>query len=282
MISQHIYARSEKGLFTNLQGFDTVAKSQNLTEEFIKKYIHRYCVYDRPENNQDIYFFNNFMCNNKKYYIYGKSSYIYDKRDAYFTKSLIFDNFNFDILDFEFDNKIIYEHDLDVIDIKNIKTTDIFLCHNQILKDLDFNLHDLILVLNKITDCVLNNKQIFIKLSLDLVKLLRYYLPTFILEQISFITYMSDASRHNNFYNIVFLDNHKKAELQNDIFYKYIYTNIQFGNKLLIKNILDILTMQNFNQKHEILSEQLKNYKKLLDNNNLNIQLKNELSHFKL
>lgn len=280
MFSQHIYARSEKGLFTNLQGFDTVAKSKNLEEEFIKKYIHRYCIYDNPKNNQDIYFFNNFICDNKKYYIYGKSSYMYDKRDAYFTKSLISDNFNFDMLDFEFDNKIIYKGDLPIID--TIKTTDIFLYHNQILKDLDFKLDDLIIVLNKITDCVLNNKQTFIKLSLDLLKLLRYYLPTFILEKISFITYMSDASRHNNFYNIIFLDNHKKAEPQDDIFYKYIYTNIQFGNKLLIKNILDTLTIQNFDQKHKVLSDQLKSYKKLLKNNNLNIQLKNELSHFKL
>jgi hypothetical protein len=44
-ISQHLYTRERRGLYKNSVGFDTIAKSKNLSDSFIKEKIHPYCVY---------------------------------------------------------------------------------------------------------------------------------------------------------------------------------------------------------------------------------------------
>lgn len=48
MIQQQYYTRYKKGLYSNNPGFDTVAKSRNLEDEFIKSVLHPLCIYEAP------------------------------------------------------------------------------------------------------------------------------------------------------------------------------------------------------------------------------------------
>ncbi|MCL1863290.1 MAG: hypothetical protein FWF78_06980 [Defluviitaleaceae bacterium] len=44
-IEQHMYTRCKRGLFNTTAGYDTVAKSPGLTDDFIKKILHPLCVF---------------------------------------------------------------------------------------------------------------------------------------------------------------------------------------------------------------------------------------------
>lgn len=44
-IQQHCYTRSKRGLFSQSAGYDTVARSAGLTEDFIKSRLHPFCYY---------------------------------------------------------------------------------------------------------------------------------------------------------------------------------------------------------------------------------------------
>ncbi|MBC8081174.1 MAG: hypothetical protein H7X86_12575, partial [Gorillibacterium sp.] len=48
-IQQQYYTRGRKGLFQAGEGFDTVAKSPGLDNNFIKKTLHPYCLYIAPQ-----------------------------------------------------------------------------------------------------------------------------------------------------------------------------------------------------------------------------------------
>jgi hypothetical protein len=43
-----MYTRERRGLFRSTEGFDTVAKSDSLDNNFIKKTLHPFCLYDAP------------------------------------------------------------------------------------------------------------------------------------------------------------------------------------------------------------------------------------------
>lgn len=47
-IAQQMYTRERRGLFRSTEGFDTVAKSDSLDNNFIKKTLHPFCLYDAP------------------------------------------------------------------------------------------------------------------------------------------------------------------------------------------------------------------------------------------
>lgn len=47
-IAQQMYTRERRGLFRSTEGFDTVAKSDSLDNNFIKKILHPFCLYDAP------------------------------------------------------------------------------------------------------------------------------------------------------------------------------------------------------------------------------------------
>jgi hypothetical protein len=62
LIRQHIYAESDKGLFRQGHGMDTVARSRGLSEQFIRSVLQGYCFYEPPhklsgyvEENKDRY-----------------------------------------------------------------------------------------------------------------------------------------------------------------------------------------------------------------------------------
>lgn len=52
MIEQQYYTRERGGLFTQTDGYDTVAKTQRLKLDFIKKNLHPLCSYDIPSELQ--------------------------------------------------------------------------------------------------------------------------------------------------------------------------------------------------------------------------------------
>lgn len=47
-IAQQMYTRERRGVFRSTEGFDTVAKSDSLDNNFIKKILHPFCLYDAP------------------------------------------------------------------------------------------------------------------------------------------------------------------------------------------------------------------------------------------
>lgn len=61
-ITQQMYTRERRGVYRATEGFDTVAKSDSLDNNFVKKILHPFCVYDasaelaaRGEKNEEIY-----------------------------------------------------------------------------------------------------------------------------------------------------------------------------------------------------------------------------------
>ncbi|WP_341280631.1 glycosyltransferase [Paenibacillus sp. FSL H8-0537] len=48
MIGQQLYTRERRGIFRSTEGYDTVAKSEGLDQQFVKKQLHPLCVYDAP------------------------------------------------------------------------------------------------------------------------------------------------------------------------------------------------------------------------------------------
>ncbi|MDP4097290.1 hypothetical protein OIN60_10955 [Paenibacillus sp. P96] len=47
-IQQQMYTRERQGIFRSTEGFDTIAKSRGLENNWIKKVLHPLCVYDAP------------------------------------------------------------------------------------------------------------------------------------------------------------------------------------------------------------------------------------------
>lgn len=47
-IQQQLYTRERRGIFRSTEGYDTVARSQGLDHNFIKKVLHPACYYDAP------------------------------------------------------------------------------------------------------------------------------------------------------------------------------------------------------------------------------------------
>lgn len=48
MITQQMYTRARRGVYRATEGFDTVAKSESLDNNFVKKILHPFCLYDAP------------------------------------------------------------------------------------------------------------------------------------------------------------------------------------------------------------------------------------------
>lgn len=47
-VGQQIYTRGRRGIYRSAEGFDTVAKSDSLDHNFVKKVLHPFCLYDAP------------------------------------------------------------------------------------------------------------------------------------------------------------------------------------------------------------------------------------------
>ena len=52
MILQQYYTRERRGIFRTTDGYDTIAKTPTLDNNFIKKSLHPYCFYDAPRELQ--------------------------------------------------------------------------------------------------------------------------------------------------------------------------------------------------------------------------------------
>ncbi|UQZ34995.1 glycosyltransferase [Paenibacillus sp. PK3_47] len=62
VITQQMYTRERRGVYRATEGFDTVAKSESLDNNFVKKILHPFCLYDAPaelaargEKNEELY-----------------------------------------------------------------------------------------------------------------------------------------------------------------------------------------------------------------------------------
>lgn len=53
LIQQQYYTREREGIFRSNEGYDTIAKSPRLDNNFIKKTLHPFCTYDAPKELQE-------------------------------------------------------------------------------------------------------------------------------------------------------------------------------------------------------------------------------------
>lgn len=54
MIEQQYYTRERRGIFRSAEGYDSIAKSKGLNDNFIKKYLHPFCFYSPPKSLEEI------------------------------------------------------------------------------------------------------------------------------------------------------------------------------------------------------------------------------------
>lgn len=99
MITKHYYTRERRGVYTNYPGYSTVAKSEKLSDAFVKKVLENYCFYEIPfelvnETAEDKFPLA-YTCFNTEEgcMVLGSSSYITkdyeEKRSTYFTHNYI-------------------------------------------------------------------------------------------------------------------------------------------------------------------------------------------------
>ncbi|MEN6313236.1 MAG: hypothetical protein ABFD25_03190 [Clostridiaceae bacterium] len=53
MIQQQYYTRERRGIFRSTEGYDSIAKSAGLKNDFIKRTLHAFCFYDTPRELQE-------------------------------------------------------------------------------------------------------------------------------------------------------------------------------------------------------------------------------------
>jgi len=51
-IQQHIYTRERRGLYSHTGGYDSIAKSAGLCDEFVKNQLHPYCIVSAPKGDK--------------------------------------------------------------------------------------------------------------------------------------------------------------------------------------------------------------------------------------
>ncbi|MCL2839720.1 MAG: hypothetical protein FWE05_03020 [Defluviitaleaceae bacterium] len=71
MIEQQFYTRERRGLFRHSEGYDSIAKSEGLTDSFVKEKIHPYCTYTPPVSKSLTLV--NYSCGRM---LFGQSAYV--------------------------------------------------------------------------------------------------------------------------------------------------------------------------------------------------------------
>ena len=273
-IQQQYYTRSKRGIYLNGEGYDTIALSKNLTQSFVKEYIHPICFYEIPnelelkkEDEKD-----NFpkilTCINipSGEMIIGQSIYptsqLKSDRNAFFSHNFVLpenikekfikniDNILF--LDcFKESYDISKGQELPELDDLKVKpVNDILSNFNSILTELDIERKVFKDILLSIFVSIFNKKKVFISLDKKIEKqteypkmLLRcifYCLPYAYRRYIGFRTFLKEIMS-KQFIHINFIDKdsvkYYKQELKGNVFFDFLSGNLFSPNEEIDKSI---------------------------------------------
>ncbi|KAJ49549.1 hypothetical protein CTM_22521 [Clostridium tetanomorphum DSM 665] len=314
MIQQHYYTRDKRGVYSGTPGYDTVAKSINLEDDFILNIIHNLCFYDPPAilaGEEDITKYpKSLFCINTEdnRMIIGQSVFAgkdYTKgRNRYFTHNYIIpkdkrENY------IEEPDKIIYLNDF--VDNYDIAKGNII---PEILETMyDSNIKDKLsidemfnktgmdkeafkkLILASI-NAGLYKKKIYIILNCELINLnnlskqvLTYLyrcIPFQIRREIGFSTYMKEP-KNKDFINIIFLPKDSIKRLTTEIKAGYVlllsFKNFYLENLYIKEHLFIDFVINNINNLN-ILKEFFEKIDKIQVKHKLNIEEYDNITHF--
>lgn len=274
LIQQQYYTRSKRGVYLNGEGYDTIAVSKNLTQSFVKEYIHPICFYEIPnelelkkEDEKD-----NFpkilTCINipSGEMIIGQSTYptcqLKSDRNVFFSHNFVLpenikekfikniDNILF--LDcFKESYDISKGQELPELDDLKVKpVNDILSNFNSILSELDIERKVFKDILLSIFVSIFNKKKVFISLDKKIEKQTEYSkillrcilccLPYAYRRYIGFRTFLKEITSRQ-FIHINFIDKGSvkfyKQELKDNIFFDFLRGNLFSSNEEIDKSI---------------------------------------------
>lgn len=260
MAKQHIYTRGNAGLFTHVEGYDTIAVSNGLTEDYVKHNIYPFCFYEKnnfddeeADITPDVYYYKYIKSpeDNGTAVIFGKNSYIYSHRNYMLCNSIIvygnelkklYDNFEnfieFDGYSIKPDNPCIID---DIIVEDYFKSYNVFMERDFIFRLLSINEKKFKCFLNNLFQCIERKETIYVKLGCErkfcsryakkLIKIIFINIPTSLKKRLSYITY-SPTINIKIFFNIVFLDSKVNMKSAKDMGICFDFSeNVEFNSK---------------------------------------------------
>ena|GEM_PF-2412841 len=266
MIKQHYYTRGKYGIYSDNPGYDTVAKSMGLSDEFIKEVLHKYCFYEIPaellnESNYDKFpkAFTVFNIPSGEMVI-GRTSFVprdfEGKRSTFFTHNYVIPKEEKE----EFiknPNKIIYADGFkssydDVVssvldDIKSIELESEemgFSSFSDLLSKLKIKENTFKEMVMACFSSVLQNRKIYIILDVD-VAMLSFYarellkfiykaLPYAVRRKLGFITYTKDY-KSKDFIHIEFVSRNGIKTINTEVNAGFLFDFV--GNRFLKEEI---------------------------------------------
>ncbi|WP_411679523.1 hypothetical protein [Clostridium thailandense] len=260
MIEQHYYTRERKGIYSKTPGYDTIAKSNKLEDEFIIGTLHDLCFYEIPaslagEENGSKYPVSLFCVNTEdNRMILGQSVFCgkdyTGQRNRYFTHNYVIseDERNEYIENPEkiiFSGGFVSDYDINkgsvisqVLKIKENREKDCFGSINELFSSTNLCKETFLNLIRACFDIAKHKKKIYIVLDSNLdnmeilakgiLKYLYRALPFDLRKRIGFITYMKEP-KNKELINIVFLCKGSIKRINTELKSGYIF-NIADNN----------------------------------------------------
>jgi len=253
MIEQQYYTREKRGIFSSTPGYDTIAKSRGLEDEFIKNTIHSLCFYVAPAflaGEKDLSKYPKalfYASTGEGRIVIGQSVFAGKdytlKRDRYFTHCYVVPE-NEKKIYIENPEKIIYSsgfaenYDMEkgtfiesLREIKIDSTYDVFNSIEDLFLAASMDKNIFINMVKACFDAAAFNKKIYIVLGRDknvdkvikgILKYLYRALPFAVRSKVGFITYVKQPEI-KEFINIEFLLGGSIKRLTQDVKAGYVF-----------------------------------------------------------
>lgn len=254
MIQQHYYTRDRKGIFSRTPGYDTVAKSKNLEDDFVINTLHDLCFYEAPSSlvgEEDMLKYPTALfCINTEdnRMVVGQSVFAgkdyTGQRNRYFTHNYIIpeEERNKYIENPEkmiFSTGFMSDYNLDkgallpeVFKIENNNSEDCFSSIEEMFLATDMSKETFLNLIKASFDGAKHGKNIYIVLDSDnksittlakgILKYLYRAIPFEVRKKIGFITYMKEP-KNKNLINIIFLCKGSIKRLTTEIKAGYVF-----------------------------------------------------------
>ena len=305
MIEQHYYTRERKGIFSRTPGYDSVAKSKNLEDDFIINSLHDLCFYEAPSSlvgEEDVskYPTSLFVVNTEdNRMVIGQSTFVgkdyTGQRNRYFTHNYIIseEERNEYIENPEriiFSGGFIFDYNID----KGTVIPEVAKIEQNSSEDCFQSIEDMFLATNMCNEIFVKlikasfdgakyGKKIYIVLDSDsssmtmlakgILKYLYRALPFEIRRKIGFTTYMKEP-KNKNLINIVFLCKGSIKRITTEIKAGYVFDladNSFYLDGLDDENHIFLQYVMNNIENGEILKDFFYKADKILSKDNLSI-----------
>lgn len=255
MIEQHYYTRERKGIYSKTPGYDTVAKSNKLEDEFIIGTLHDLCFYEIPaslagEEDASKYPVSMFCVNTEdNRMILGQSAFCgkdyTGQRNRYFTHNYIIpeeerDQYIEDPDNIIFSGDFVSDYDINkgsvipqVLKIKKRTEQDCFNSINEMFSATGLCKETFLNLIKACFDIAEHKRNIYIVLDSDfdnieilakgILKYLYRVLPFDLRKKIGFITYMKEP-KNKELINIIFLCKGSIKRINTELKSGYIFS----------------------------------------------------------